>query len=127
MKYQIVNHDKFVIIFLSGEIDGNAAHAMRPVLIEEISHLHTPVVIDASGISGTERDVIFITGLMNGIRREVDFRKNRLLVGSLPLFIKSYLLRTGIDELFDICADTNTAISSIYAGGADEYRHFKTA
>ncbi len=127
MKYSIEKNDKYAVVFISGSIEANASHATRLSLVEEISRLGIPVIVDASGISGTDRDVIFITGIINAMRREADYRNNRLLVGSLAPFISAYLSRTGVGEIFEIYESTEAAAASMIDGEGNGYRNIKTA
>jgi len=109
------------VLYLSGNIEASAIHRLRSELSGVLPRTGEPLIIDACEISGNENHLIYAAGLLNAIRREIDYRSGLLFIGSVPVFLRNYLARTGIDVLFSISGNTCEAIEFFKAGRNHEY------
>jgi len=121
MNYRFISHGRCIVLYLSGNIEAGAIHQLRSELSGVLPRTGEPLIIDACDISAKENQMVYVAGLLNAIRREIDYRSGLLQIGSVPVFLRNYLERTGIDLLFSISGDTCKAIELFKAGGDHEY------
>jgi anti-anti-sigma factor len=109
MKYQVVDRKDCIIIRLSGDTRNNEALLVKRLLLPYLQKMGLMVVIDLKQMKRFEP--ANLVGILNGIRKEVDFLKGDLKLCSLQSEINTYFRENRLDRIFHVHKDEKAAIA----------------
>jgi anti-anti-sigma factor len=109
MKYQVVDRKDCTIIRLSGDTRNNEALLVKSLLLPYLQKRGLVVIIDLEQLKRFEP--ANLVGILNGIRKEVDFLKGNLKLCSLQSEINAYFRENRLDRIFEVHKDEKAAIA----------------
>ena len=111
MKCNVIEKRDFIFVEIGGLLTKRGTFSVRDILRPWQTRTEPRIAIDLGGID-EDRDVVTQLDVINAFKKEVDLMNGFLKVCSLRPHIRNYLLKTGLDRIFDIYEDLNSAENS---------------
>jgi anti-anti-sigma factor len=108
MKYQVIDRKDTIIIKLSGDTRNNEALIVKRLLFPYFQKMGILVIVDLKQLKSYEP--VILVGILNGIRKEVDFLKGELKLCSMKSELDYYLKENRLDRVFQVHKDEKDAI-----------------
>jgi anti-anti-sigma factor len=112
MKYAIIKQEDIVVIKVSGKTRDNEPLLARRILTQCLREKGIRVIIDLKEIEDSK--TIALVGVLHGVRKEVGFLKGGMKLCSLRPTLLSQFKEHGLDRIFTICEDEQTAMRSTW-------------
>jgi anti-anti-sigma factor len=112
MKYTIVRQEGTIVIKVSGKTRDNEPLVARRILTRYLREQGIRVIIDLTGIEDSK--TIALVGVLHGIRKEVGLLKGDMKLCSLRPTLLTNFKEHGLDRMFTICNDEQTARKSTW-------------
>jgi anti-anti-sigma factor len=110
MKYHIIEENSLLVICLSGDPKKNEVVMAKSVLFPYIKGEGIKVIIDLKELHKFEP--VTLIGVLNGIKKEVDFLKGCLKLCSLKPEALNYFKQNRLEHVFQIYEDREMAEKS---------------
>lgn len=111
MKCIIVDKKSYSVARFSSSVTKNVPSLIRSIVHAEFNGRRPKVILDAEELddSGSMTTQLAI---ITAFKKEVDLMNGSLKICSLRPRIKNYMLNNGLDRIFDIYEDLNSAETS---------------
>jgi anti-sigma B factor antagonist len=90
-----------VVIWVTGDLDADTAHAVRARLAQAQRHAHSDVILDLTSV--TSIDSVALTSVVNGAKEMSATGKLRVINPPEP--VARMLTEAGLGELFELTPD----------------------
>ena len=94
-----------VVIWVTGDLDADTAHAVRARLAQAQRHEQSDVILDLTSV--TFIDSVALTSVVSGAKAMNEFGKLRVI--SPPERVARMLTEAGLDEVFELTPDRRAA------------------
>ena len=112
MKYTIVKQEEFLVIKVSGKTRGNEPLVARRILSRYLRERGIRVILDLKEVEGVELIALF--GILHGIRKDIGLLQGDMKLCSMRPTLLIQLKEHGLDRMFTICKDEQTAKTSTW-------------
>jgi anti-anti-sigma factor len=113
MKCNIIEKREFIFVEIGGLLNTKNPLSVRDILYPWRNRTGLKIAVDLGGIDEGD-DVVTQLGVITAFKKEVDLMNGFLKICSLRPHIKNYLHKTGLDRIFDIYEDLNSAETSLW-------------
>jgi len=111
MECIIIEKRDFAVARFSGSIKKNAPFLIRSMVHAEFNGRQPKVILDVENLDDSS-SITTQLAIITAFKKEVDLMNGFLKICSLRPRIKSYLIKNGLDRVFDIYEDLSSAENS---------------
>jgi anti-anti-sigma factor len=111
MECLIIEKRDFAVARVSGSIKKNAPFLIRSIVHAEFNGRQPKVILDVENLDDNS-SITTQLAIITAFKKEVDLMNGSLKICSLRPRIKSYLIKNGLDRVFDIYEDLSSAENS---------------
>ena len=101
MKYKIIDNQDHLLIKISGDTRNNEALLAKKMLSPFLRNKRLTVIVDLKELVAFEPAVL--VGVLNGIKKEVEFSKGNLKLCSVRAEIRFFFKENRLDRIFRVC------------------------